>query len=165
MSQLLHIKSKPLQSGIVFVLAALGIISFARGNGTGFLVSNDMPTPNVRPSFAPVTYGLPETIGGYRILAVHTLENTACMLAGSYRLVLQATEPTVEDFLGSTPGVDSLQQTLARLDIPQPTRWELSFVGPGVTTEFILSETEKWNIQFSDGCVRLGPIEGTLTPR
>jgi len=161
MSQLLHIqnsKSKVLIAGILFLIVIVDIIVFAQVSSTDSLFASDTPTPDAYSSYAPVAYGLPDTIGGYKILAVRTLDNTACMLAGSYRLVLQAAEPTVEDFLGSTIGVDGIQQT----------RWELSFVGPGVTIELILSESEKWNAQFGDGnCVRLGGpaiIAGTPTP-
>ena len=171
MSQLLHIqnsKSKVLIAGILFLIVIVDIIVFAQVSSTDSLFASDTPTPDAYSSYAPVAYGLPDTIGGYKILAVRTLDNTACMLAGSYRLVLQAAEPTVEDFLGSTIGVDGIQQTLAQMDVPQPTRWELSFVGPGVTIELILSESEKWNAQFGDGnCVRLGGpaiIAGTPTP-
>ena len=49
--------------------------------------------------FDPKTYGLPDTIAGYKVLGVVTPKNKACMMDGSNTLVLQTTDPTVQDYL------------------------------------------------------------------
>lgn len=65
----------------------------------------EAPTPVLPPlsdspdQFDPKSYGLPDTIAGYKVLGVVTSENQACMVPGSKSLVLQTTEPTVEDYL------------------------------------------------------------------
>jgi len=49
--------------------------------------------------YAPSSYGLLDTIAGYKSLAVFTSEDTMCMKAGYKRLILQTTEQSVDAYL------------------------------------------------------------------
>jgi|FLYN01.1.fsa_nt_gi hypothetical protein len=148
---------------LLLAITLISLVALAQVGEKGFLLVDDTPTRASHSSYMPPTYGIPETITGYRVLTVRTPENTACMLPGSRRVVLQASAPDVDRFLQDTD-IAAVQAELATLSTE--VRWEISFVGPSVTFEQILSETEKWNAQFSDGCVRLGPAEAAvhLTP-
>jgi hypothetical protein len=132
---------------LILMISALGITAAIRSTAAS--------PSRYTGSYRPADHGLPDVIAGYRILGVITPENTACTPAGTKRVVLQVAEPTVEDFLNSSPDFVAAQHELERID--PATRWGIAIVGPRTTAEQIARGNPEWNAAFADGnCVRLG---------
>jgi hypothetical protein len=72
-------------------------------------------------SYAPIRFGIPETIGGYRVLAVLTGDNFTCMKAEEKRLVLQSQQPTIEDGPRDFPK-ELIEQELQELNLAEYTQ-------------------------------------------
>jgi len=66
---------------------------------TTILFVNVQAQVDISSSYSPPDYGLPNTLAGYKVMAVKTSENTACMSTGTKRIILQASDPDVETFL------------------------------------------------------------------
>jgi hypothetical protein len=120
------------------------------------------PTPALAPrndapdQFDPKTYGLPDTIAGYKVLGVVTSENKACMAPGTKDLVLLTTEPTVEDYLKNSRPADVLK-AMGELGL-NTTEWGISFAGPGATRDQLITGVQEWNNEMEKyGCVYSGP--------
>jgi hypothetical protein len=112
--------------------------------------------------YDPAQDGLPATIAGYKVLAVSTPSNTACMLPGAKRVILQAPQQSVEGYLkDSRP--DAITKDIEQYEIDRTTKWEVMIVGPGTTLEEFLGENSKWNRQGQNyGCTKsLPPKTGT----
>lgn len=110
-------------------------------------------------SYKPATYGIPDTIAGYTVLAVKTSENTACMLSGTKRIIVQTSDSDVDEFLRNN-NPNAVQQELASLKLAT-TNWELEYVGPGVvwSEEEFLSQNDEWNSQFRfSECLKFEPL-------
>jgi hypothetical protein len=146
------------------LVSALVMILFGRAtlsSDTQALTQTMLPT--ISP-YDPAQYGIPITIAGYKVLAVLTPGNTACMLPGHKRLILQAGEQDVENFLKNSHPND-INTALVQYGLTDTASWEVQVVGPGTTLDGFLSENQKWNAQAtSDGCVKLGPMGPTRTP-
>jgi hypothetical protein len=120
-------------------------------------------SPTAASSYDPARYGLPGTIAGYKVFAVLTSDNTACMMPGEKRLILQATQQSVEDFLKTSNGPD-INTELVQKGFPAFARWGVQVVGPGTKLDEFLSENQKWNaLMQKHGCVTTGPIP-TMAP-
>ncbi|MBC8098816.1 MAG: hypothetical protein H7Y11_05195 [Armatimonadetes bacterium] len=113
--------------------------------------------------YLPAYYGLPDTIAGYKVLAVMTSENTECIgIPGQQRLVIQVTEPDLDHYL-SGDTYDVLQKAVAALGNSSTT---IMITGPGADFETLVSENERWNqVRKQNGCFKLGGpiIIGTET--
>jgi len=97
-----------------------------------------------------------ERIAGFKVLATHTSQNTACMKPGNVRVILQATEPTVEDFLKNAHPT-AILQSAQQLGTKQQIEFE--FVGPTVTVNQINTNRQSWNTSMQKtGCVSLAPL-------
>ncbi len=95
--------------------------------------------------YDPARFGLPGYIRGYKLLAVFTSDNLACMSKGETRLMLQATAPDVEAFLAtSNPTRNNLEAIQKDLE-QHGKNVEIEIAGPGVTIETVISENAKWN--------------------
>src|SRR5205823_1363254 len=82
-------------------------------------------------SYDPIRFGIPETIGGYRVLAVLTGDNFTCMKGREKRLVLQSPQPSIKDGPRDFPK-ELIEQELRAPNLIESTHWEWSIVGPGV---------------------------------
>ncbi len=112
---------------------------------------------SVPATYNPAQYGLPERIGGYKVLAVLTSDNTACMMPGEKRLILQADHSNVDDYLKNSDP-EAVKKELEQRGLAEMAKWGFQIVGPGANLETILSEHQKWNEQAQkSGCVRFGP--------
>lgn len=119
-----------------------------------------IPTPIN--SYGPTDYGLPSTIAGYKVLAVLTAENNACMMPEQKRLVLQASQTDMDDYLkDSNP--NAINTALEQNGLTA-SDWEIQVVGPTVTLDEILDQVQIWNKQMENGCVRSGPAVILGTP-
>lgn len=109
-------------------------------------------TPN---PYNPTHLGVPDYIGGYKVLAVFTPDNLACMNPGEIRLVLQAPESNMEKYLANSNPKD-IQKDLEQHGLDAT----IEIVGPGVTIDQIINESAKWNQDIKKtGCIKLGPVE------
>ena len=119
------------------------------------------PTPALPPladspdQFDPKTYGLPDRIAGYNVLGVLTSENTACRPPGRKTLVLQTTDPTLEDYLKNSRPAD-VMQALAGLGL-NTIEWDFSVGGPSSTREQMIADVQAQNKEMEKyGCVSTG---------
>jgi hypothetical protein len=128
------------------------------------------PTPALAPlndapdQFDPKTYGLPDTIAGYKVLGVITPKNEACVMGGRNTLVLQTTDPTVQDYLKNSRPSDIIK---AMTDLGlNTTEWNYSIAGPGSTRQQLIAGAQAWNQDMEkNGCVYGGgPAIPAVTP-
>lgn len=76
----------------LFVFFAVGVFSASAGQ--------PVPTASPPPSpYDPASHGVPSIVAGHKVLAVFSSSSTVCMPSQEKRLVLQATEESVEEFL------------------------------------------------------------------
>ncbi len=101
--------------------------------------------------FDPKTYGLPEVIAGYRVLAVKTSTNTACLPQLEKTLVLQTTEPNVQDSLKNFRSTD-VDTAMEELGLKQ-AEWGLEIAGPGASRDQLITLIQETNKQLAiSGC-------------
>ncbi len=93
--------------------------------------------------FEPKTYGIPDVIAGYKVLAIVTAENTACLRPGEKILVLQSTAATVDEFLKSAPA-ETLTQGMDQAGM-KSAEWEISIAGPQTTLDSLVANTQASN--------------------
>jgi|GEM_PF-3822997 len=86
--------------------------------------------------YAPRLFGIPDTISGYAVLAVLTEQNYICTRSGERRLLLQSSQQTLENGLVNFSKA-SIEQKLNTLGLG---KYVLSFMGPGVTREQVMSQ-------------------------
>jgi hypothetical protein len=133
--------------GLVILLVAIADYVFTR---------QDVPASTLNP-FDPARFGLPGYIGGYKLLAVFTSDNLACMGKGEIRLALQATAPDVEAFLATGNPTSSNLAAIQKNLEQHGKNVEIEIDGPGITIETIISESAKWNKDMKEyGCVQTG---------
>jgi hypothetical protein len=129
-------------------------------------------TPEVTPDatsvltnpYNPAQYGIPETLGGYKVIAVFTPQDVACMLEGQKQIILQAQEAAVHEFLEQPHSPREILETLQEIPGEEQTHWQIQFVGPGGTLEGAIETLRSWNAIFADRpCFTLGGPLPTLT--
>ncbi|HEX2621202.1 MAG TPA: hypothetical protein VHL11_13670, partial [Phototrophicaceae bacterium] len=105
---------------------------------------------------SPAHFGIPDTIGGYKVIAVLSSENSACIPAGIIQLEVQTTEPDVDSYLGGD-SPKNITEAIHALGIPNVT---VSVSGPGGNLETIIRGNERWNaaMRAQGGCIKLGPM-------
>jgi hypothetical protein len=135
----------------IAVLVSVGILST---RWLAHLVTSDDPPPNV--STFPADHGLPETIAGYRVLAVRTSETTACMRSGRTRLIVQSDASNAEEAISMD--VSAVYQELERLFPDSGLRWQIEVVGPNANAAQIALGNARRNADYAEnGCPsRLG---------
>ena len=92
--------------------------------------------------YAPSQFGIPETLGGYPVLAVLTEDNSACMKSGEKRLILQSPELWTEAGPSVFPK-ETIEQEMQAFARTKSKRPGLSITGPGVTREQLVSQLEQ----------------------
>ena len=152
--------------GVILAIMIISFTTWKRANSWDFPPSTATPDPFV--TYDPATYGIPDTIAGYKVQAVQTLENTACMLPNAMRLILQSIQSDFDSFLASS-NPQAVLDELAKLDLPKDVKWELVFDGPGLwDREEFISGNAEWNsVRGNNGfrCLKSGPaIIITSTP-
>jgi hypothetical protein len=135
----------------VLVAVFLGLGALAAGL---YLVGNVAP-PTQDP-YAPSKFGIPETLGGYKVLAVVTETNFPCMLPGEKRLVLQTPQTTSKDALQQL-NPDAIKRDLQKYQLQQFATASWDITGPHQSREQVLKGLEQ-SAQFfkSNGCLRTG---------
>jgi len=109
---------------------------------------------HARNPYDPARFGIPATIGGYKVLAVFTSDNLDCMGPGEIRLALQAAAPNVDAYLANN-NLPAIQKEL-----------EQRGLNVGMTIAQIIREAARWN-QGMDayGCFRSGGPAPTIGPQ
>lgn len=134
------------------IAVLLSACNFPVGSFTQFVMGNS-PTPNT--SLLPADHGLPDTIAGYRVLAVETSETTACIQPGIVIIVLQVDASNLDEMLSTD--IDAVLQELNRLKPDRDVVWEFTLVGPDVTFEEFVAGNADVNSRFAGiGCESLG---------
>lgn len=152
-SDLLKSRRIKLLSGLIIALLAPGIISLTQAN------SQPIPLPSAVPAIAPeatdeidfsaydpAKFGIPETLAGYTVIAVLSSDNTECVPSGFHRVVVQAPQPTVDEYLKSD-ALTSVQAEMNELGKSMASDWVIQFVGPALKKEEFLAEISRWNSQ------------------
>jgi len=139
---------KLILAGIVCFVAVLVVVAGYVFKRQVLLIFTPIP-------YNPAHVNVPSYVGGYKVLAVFTSDNLACMNPGEIRLVLQAPESSVEKYLANSHPKD-IQKDLEQHGLNAI----IEVVGPGITLDQIISESIKWNQDIKKtGCVTLGPAE------
>lgn len=170
------LQSKPLQFlALGLLLSVIGIILTI--NQPKVSSQQFFPEPTATPRFyieatgevtaelielySPSHFGIPDSIGGYPVLAVFTSANTECMPDGEIRIQFQIPATTPEEyFQGNTAA--TIIEAVDKLGLPDIT---IMVAGPGSDLETIIRENERWNAGIrASGCIQFGgPIEVILT--
>ena len=148
--------------GLVVVLIEL--FSSAKGPqaASSTIDPHATSTPTPVSPYSPSNYGLPNTIAGYKVLAVLTDNTLACMMPGKKRLILQANQASIEDYLKASDPM-ALDTALHQVGLTTD-EVEIEVVGPTTTLDGILLEIQKWNEdRKKHGCVTSAPAI-PLTP-
>jgi len=140
-----------LAAGILSLVVVLAVVA-------GYVFTRQAAPISTRNPYDPARFGIPGYVGGYKVLAVFTPDNLACMSTGEIRLALQATEPNVEEFLATSNPTYSNPRDIQK-ELEQHSKdVTIEIVGPGVTIEQIISESAKWNQDIKkSGCIQTGP--------
>jgi hypothetical protein len=143
----------PLTVALV-IIAAFGLV--------GVYAANQRSTaPDPFAPYDPATYGIPEILAGYRIVAVYTPKNMACTPPDEIRLTIQAVDPSPDNPMVARGGGDIMAE-LKKFD--PNTQWELTYVMPvPLDRGKFLMVTENHNQSTKNDCIRNAPII-TLTP-
>jgi len=146
--------------GILIIIVVVSFVTWQQVN----LRTVVTPDPTVDPfaTYDPATYGIPDTIAGYKVLTVQTMENTACMSPETMRLTIQPVEPLPGNPLASQSNGD-VRAELKKLK--PDVHWELQYItaGPYDREKFIVGNAT-WNETMqSIGCLRTGPPGPTIT--
>lgn len=106
--------------------------------------------------YDPASYGIPYEIASYRILAVMTSENMACVPEGMIRSLIQSSHAGVRDLLANDSDVRVVTETLKQLPGLDGFQFSLEVVGsaPWNAARFLRS-IQRWNAGMRNGCLRL----------
>jgi hypothetical protein len=166
---------RPVVFGILLAIVALGsglVITRQIVAGIDARAAQPQPEPTADPfarpgqpqpvstgdPYAPSTYGLPDRVAGYEIVAVITSDTDRCLEPGRKQVVLRAHATSVEDFVETSSQTD-VRAELQRQTGQDTTDWILEFAGPAITREDVISVTEKWDeAAATSGCPQMGPI-------
>ncbi len=140
---------------VVFIV--IGLVAFAQFPARAFAPLGDMSALGDQPT-DPSRFGLPAKIDNYSVLAVLTSDNTACMLPGTKRVVLQILQPNF--FIPAKSGQPaSIEKDLEQYGI-SPEGLQVQLVGPTVSAQVFLEENRQWNEKAkTSGCGRTHAID------
>jgi hypothetical protein len=86
------------------------------------------PLPVDREKYSPTHYGIPETLAGFEVVAVVSHETNPCSPSDYMEVIIQATEPSLDEYLrGNMP--QSIVTAMEALQSIYPTGF-ISVVGP-----------------------------------
>lgn len=164
-----HTATKFTLIGIILLITIIIISSYTLDAGVSSpivvpRISTPL-TPEATPLYDPAQYGVPDTLGGHKVLAVLTPQDVACMPSGAKRVVLQTSEPNVHEYLESPKPITEILELLKQLPGEEETKWIIEVVGPDATLERMEAGIKNWNSLFSGKpCRRLGGPIITATP-
>ena len=159
-------KERPLFMRIAMtaVLVAISVLAIKQPSASASYRNRIVPTSNPTVTiptgpFDPASYGVPDSIAGYKVLAVISANNTACVGPDDKRLVLLTDEPTVMDTVNKSQ-IDAVNVEAARLGLTDYTKGGIQWAGPGTTTQQVVAGLQEWNkaIAAAGSCLQTGPI-------
>lgn len=128
-----------------------------------WLIRKNFLAPRGDTVYDPIMYGMPETIVGYKVLAIHTPEQIACLPPQTIVITLQSPELDVNGLLRNNYE-KLIRQELIKLS--NVIKWEILIVDPDASKEDVQAVNEEWNSKMKRlGCLKLGVPAGTLVPR
>lgn len=131
-------------SSIFLLVAVLGIASIGSVRPPSYAQLPSSTDSPVIGSYEPGQYGLPDFIAGYKVLAVLTSDNTACLETNTKRLVLQTTDPNVENFL-SHSHPEAISQALEQLGLTKSALWDWEVVSADISSQEVMEHIQRWN--------------------
>lgn len=147
--------------GSITTIIIVALSTYSTSKDTTSLIT----TPEATRLYDPAQYGVPDTLGGYKVLAVLTSQDVACMPSGRKSIVLQASEPNVHEYLESPKPTTEIRAFLRQVPGEEETNWQVGVVGPSATLETILSTIESWNsVNSGRPCRRLGGVQSSPSP-
>ena len=126
------------------------------------------PIPVDREKYSPARYGIPDKLAGFEVVAVISHETNPCSPEDFLNVMLQATEPTLEEYLrGDTPqGVEAAMKELQAIY----PKGGISISGPIEDMDALFVRLEENYLSglraiANGGCVPLGgPFQPLITP-
>ncbi len=138
------------------VIIVISLVAFAQFPARTLSPLGDVPASDDEP-FDPARFGLPTRIDSYIVLAVLTPENTACMLPGTKRIVLQIVQTNIFA-IPKTGQATSIEKQLEQYGIDSEGL-QVQVVGPTVSAQAFLEENRQWNEKArTGGCMRTHSI-------
>jgi hypothetical protein len=148
---------------IIVVAFSAYFISIVAASAIATNTPSTTVTPEATPLYDPAQYGVTNSIGGYKVMAILTPQDVACMISGHKTIVLQTSEPSVHEYLESPKPITEIREYLSQIPGEGKTSWQIQIVGPGATLERILSTIESWNSVYSERpCRRLGGLQSSV---
>jgi hypothetical protein len=139
------------------VIIIISLVAFAQFPGRTLAPLGDVPAPGDE-QFDPARFGLPARIDNYNVLAVLTPDNTACMLPGTKRVVLQTVQTSIFT-IPKTGQAGSIEKELEQYGIDSEGL-QVQVVGPTVSARAFLEENHRWNEKArTSGCMRTHSID------
>ena len=92
-------------------------------------------TPTLDNPYNPAQYGVPDTLGGYKVVAVVTLRDLACMPLQTKRVLLQVQQKTAKEYLQQAKPLTEILIYLRQLPGESDTDWQLAIGGTNVSIE------------------------------
>jgi hypothetical protein len=120
---------------ITISVALFGGYLYARNSGVPTENQSLTVTSTSDNPYDPAQYGVPNTLGGYKVLAIMTVRDVPCISPLQKNILLQATENTVQDYLKDPRPLPDLPKYLNSLPGEANTIWQMGIVGPGLTLE------------------------------
>lgn len=149
--------------GILTIIIVLAISSMIRANS--WILLTPVPTPDPFATYDPAAYGIPDMIAGYKVLAVKTLQNTACMMPNAIRLLLQSSQQDVENFLENSES-QIINNEIEKIELILSSKLEIEYLGPGVwDKDLFILRNDLWNKEMKNGgCTLVGGPAQAITP-
>lgn len=126
----------------------------------GVYAANQRSTaPDPFAPYDPATFGIPDIVAGYRILAITTPDNTACMMPNEMRVLIQAVDPMPDNPMVDRNGGDIIFEVKK---LHPDIDWGLEYIMPVPfdRNQFVAS-MQSW---IKAGCVKLGGPQFTDMP-
>ncbi len=134
------------------VIILICLVAFAQLPPRTLALASNASAPDDE-QFDPTRFGLPARIESYNVLAVLTPDNTACMLPGTKRVILQ-TAPTNIFTIPKAGQALSIEKELEQYGIGSDGL-QVQMVGPTVSARAFLEENRRWNEKArTSGCIR-----------
>lgn len=104
--------------------------------------------------YSPSMFGFPDSIQGYRTLAVFNLEPLPCTKVGSKVLVVQSPIANLRDYL-KRPNGRAIHEYVRKMKLGEQDKWQVEVVGPGISRENLIESYNKLFHSLKDaGCMK-----------
>jgi hypothetical protein len=134
------------------IVGTLFIATFLLAGVHAANMRSNLPDPFT--PYDPATFGIPETLAGYRILAVTSSQNSPCLPANTQEVLIQAIDPMPENPMVARGNGDVIFELKK---INPDVQWGLSYIMPvPFNRAGFASRQDSWNQAMKNGCIILG---------